>query len=609
MGITGIKRLLLGRPLANAQASEEKIPKWKALAVLSSDALSSTAYATEEILIPLAAFGALALTWSVPVAFAIVSLMVIVTLSYRQTIQAYPNGGGAYVVANENLGPLAGLTAGAALLFGYLLTVAVSVAAGVGAVTSAFPEIAEHRVLLGGAFIAILTWLNLRGVRESATFFAYPTYVFIFSLLALIGFGAWRIASGDVPHAAPILEPVSEAVPLFLILRAFSSGCAALTGIEAISNGVPAFKHPSAQNARTTLVWMTLILGVMFLGITAVSHAYGITPQAAETSISQLARSVFGTGPWYYLIQVATALILILAANTSYNGLPWLAAVLARDRYLPRQLAVQGDRLVFSNSILWLSGASFILLALFGGDAHSLIPLYAVGVFLGFTLSQAGMVVHHRRERQPGWRTGLALNLLGAVTTGVVFLVVGVTKFQDGAWIVALVVPLIVALFRKIHLHYLCVGEELTLSHVDAPPHLAPMRHTAVVPVSGVHRGVIDALRYALSITDDVRAVYVEIDAAAADRMQKEWMRWGHDIPLVILKSPYRSVIGPLIEYLDDLEQTATREAITVIIPEFVTRVWWHNFLHNQTAFMIRAALLFRRGKVITSVRYHLRAG
>jgi amino acid transporter len=604
---TRLKRIILGEPLTNQMAIHERIPKWKALAVLSSDALSSVAYATEEILIPLAAFSALAISWSLPIALAIASLLVIVTISYRQTIDAYPNGGGAYIVAKENIGTYAGLVAGASLLIDYVLTVAVSVASGVENLASAIPFLAAHKELVGAAIIVLIMLFNLRGLRESASVFAIPTYLFIGSFLIMIVVGAWKLATGAVIPVATIVHEQYPALPLFLILRSFSSGCSALTGIEAISNGIPMFRSPGQKNAKTTLVWMSVILGFLFLSITLLSHVYGVIPKEGETAVSLLARSVFGDGFFYYIVAGSTALILILAANTSYADFPRLSSLLAKDRYLPRQLASVGDRLVFSNGILGLSLSAVLLIILFKGDTHHLIPLYAVGVFLSFTLSQGGMVLHHIREKEPGWIRSCFFNLLGAVTTFVVLVVIASTKFLMGAWMVVLFIPILVFIFTRIHRHYLAVGRELSLVGQMPPQKLDPVKHTVIVPISGIHRGVIDALRYAISISKDVRACYVEIDSATTERMQSEWKKWAHEVPFVVLRSPYRSVIAPLLEYLDDVEQTSNGEMITVIIPEFVTKKWRHQILHNQTALLIRTALLFRRGKVVTSVRYHLR--
>ncbi|MGK5085439.1 APC family permease [Bdellovibrionota bacterium FG-1] len=602
-----LKRILVGEPLSNQMAMHERIPKWKALAVLSSDALSSVAYATEEILIPLAAFSSAAVVWSIPIGLAIAGLLIIVTISYRQTIDCYPSGGGAYIVAKENIGIYAGLVAAGSLLIDYVLTVAVSVAAGVENLAAAFPLLIPHKEALGTVIVVVVMLFNLRGVRESATIFAIPTYLFVFSFALMILVGIGKVLTGAVIPVAPLVHEVYPAVPLFLILHAFSSGCSALTGIEAISNGIPVFRQPAQTNAKITLFWMALILGVLFLGLTGLSHVYGLIPKAGETSVSLLSHAIFGNSWFYYLIQGSTALILILAANTSYADFPRLSSLLAKDRYLPRQLASVGDRLVFSNGILGLSAAAILLIIFFKGDTHLLIPLYAVGVFLSFTLSQSGMILHHLREREKRWFRSLIFNALGALTTLTVLVVIASTKFMDGAWMVVLLIPMMVLLFTRIHSHYLAVGSELSLIGQTPPGELRPIKHTVIVPVSGLHRGVLDALRYAMSISDDVRACYVEIDSDTTERMKSEWNRWAHEIPFVVLKSPYRSVIRPLLEYVDDVEQTTHRDMITIIIPEFVTSKWRFQLLHNQTALLIRAALMFRRGKVVTSVRYHLR--
>lgn len=607
MQVGQIKRFFVGEPLTNQMASHERIPKWKALAVMASDALSSTAYATEEILLPLAAFSVLAMSWSMPIALGITTLLVIVSLSYLQTIEAYPGGGGAYTVAKENLGTGAGLVAGAALLLDYVLTVSVSVAAGMANFDSAFPFLQSHRVAFSALVIFIIMVLNLRGIRESATVFAFPTYFFIISFFAMLGVGAWKVLTGQAVAAAPILHETYPELSLFLILRAFSSGCAALSGIEAISNGVTSFRAPEARNAKITLIWMALILAVLFMGTTLLAHVYGVSPREGETIISQLSRSVFGDTLYYYILQFATALILFLAANTAYTGFPSLASMLAKDRFLPRQLASLGDRLVFSNGILGLSFFAFLLIWLFDGDVHKLIPLYAIGVFLSFTLSQSGMVIHHLKLKKPGWISGIAINSTGAVTTLIVLGVVATTKFTHGAWMVILIMPFIVYTLTRIHAHYLAVGKELSLLGATPPGALSKLKHTVVVPISGIHRGVIDALRYAVSISDDVRACYVEIDPETTERVKEEWMKWAHEVPFVVLKSPYRSVIRPLLEYIDDVAQCTHDDMVTVIIPEFVTSKWRYNLLHNQTALLIRTALLFKRGKVVTSVRYHLK--
>ncbi len=606
MAIRKLKRFLVGDPLTTEQMHNERIPKWKALAVLSSDALSSVAYATEEVLIPLSLFSMVAVSWSLPIAGAIALLLLVVTISYRQTIDAYPGGGGAYTVARENIGVNAGLVAGAALLIDYVLTVSVSVAAGIENIASAYPAILPHKATIDVAVIIIIMLFNLRGVRESANVFALPTYLFIASFLVMIAVGFWRLANGDVAAAASVVHAEYPAIPVFLLLRAFASGCSALTGIEAISNGIPIFKEPAQHNAKTTMAWMSFILGSFFLMITVLAHLYGIIPKEGETAVSLLSHAIFGDGIFYYVIQLSTTLILILAANTSFADFPRLSSLLAKDRYLPRQLSSLGDRLVFSNGIAGLSLAAIILIVLFKGDTHLLIPLYAVGVFMSFTLSQLGMVLHHLRDREPHWQKSLVFNFLGAITTAVVLVVLGVTKFLNGAWIVVVLIPLFVLLFKQIHRHYVITAEKLNRPVNKSVREARPLKHTAVVPVSGIHQGVIDALSYALSISNDVRACYVEINQDATEALKKEWADNAPAVPLIILKSPFRSVIAPIVDYIDNVERETDDDMVTVIIPEFVTSKWYHQLLHNQTAIVLYAALRGRRDIVVTSVRYHL---
>jgi amino acid transporter len=602
-----IKRFFIGDPLSTEMMHHERIPKWKALAVLSSDALSSVAYATEEVLIPLAAFSVAAVAWSMPIAIAIGVLLFVITVSYRQTIDTYPGGGGAYTVARENLGVHAGLIAGAALLIDYVLTVAVSVASGVENIASAFPVLLPHKEGLGICIIFLIMLFNLRGLRESANIFALPTYLFIFSFVILIGKGLWDLAFGGAVSAAPIVHEVYPDIPVFLLLRAFSSGCSALTGVEAISNGIPIFRDPAQRNAKITMAWMSFILGALFLSITLLAHIHGVVPVEGETAVSMLARKIFPDSFFYYVVQGSTMLILVLAANTSYADFPRLSSLLAKDRYLPRQLASLGDRLVFSNGIAGLSLAAIFLLVLFKGDTHHLIPLYAVGVFLSFTLSQAGMVAHHLRYKQDGWRKALAFNFIGAITTGIVLVVIGATKFLHGAWMVILLIPFFVFIFKQIHRHYVYTAAKLARplgSKVRETIHT--LKHTAVVPVSGIHQGVVDALNYAKSISKDVRACYVEINPDATVALKKEWAEAAPGIELVVLKSPFRSVIAPIVEYIDNVEREMSDDVVTVIIPEFVTSRWYHQVLHNQTAIVLYAALRGRRDVVVTSVRYHL---
>ena len=600
-----LKRFLIGEPKATAQAPHERLSNPVALAVFSSDALSSVAYATEEILLVLVLAGATALTWSSGIAVAIGLLLLIVTVSYRQTIQAYPAGGGAYLVSKDNLGVPAGLVAGAALLIDYVLTVSVSVAAGVAAITSAWPALYGQRVLLGIVAVAAIAIANLRGLRESGRLFAAPTYLFIISMLGLIVLGLARLLWGETPvvplPSSPVV-PVAAVTP-FLILRAFASGCTALTGVEAISDGVPAFRKPEADNAKRTIAWMAGILLILFLGITFLAREYEVLPREGETVVSQLARMIVGTSPFYYVIQAATALILLLAANTSFADFPRLSYFLARDRFLPRQLVNRGDRLVFSNGVIVLALLASLLLVLFRGETHALIPLYAVGVFISFTLSQAGMVRRHLRLRETGWQRGILINGAGAVTTAVVLTVVGGTKFVDGAFLVVVMIPILVGMFYAIHRHYRQVGEQLRIKHFAVPDKVT---HAVVLLVSDVHMGILNALNYARAISPEVEAVYVSVDEEATKQMRLRWGLWSGGVPLVILDSPYRSVVQPLIEYVNKIQAERKVDFVTIVLPEFVPARWWHTLLHNQTAFWIRAHFLFRKGTVVINVRFHL---
>lgn len=590
-----------------AQARHERLGKVVALAVFSSDALSSVAYATEEILLILVLAAAAATRLSTPIALAITALLAIVAASYRQTIYAYPSGGGSYIVARENLGTVAGLVAAAALLVDYVLTVSVSIAAGVAAITSALPSVQTHKVALGVGAITVIALGNIRGVRESGRLFAVPTYFFITSFGVLLVAGFWKLVTGALEPIPPEEVPAVETLSAFLVLRAFSSGCTAMTGIEAISNGVPAFRPPESRNAAITLTWMAAILGTLFVGITILAHALGVVPRASETVVSQIARGLFGTGLAYYVIQAATALILVLAANTSFADFPRLSSLLARDRFAPRQFANLGERLVFSNGILVLAALAALLIVVFGGETHALIPLYAVGVFISFTLSQSGMVRHWWRDRQPGWRWKIAINGTGAATTGLVTGVIASTKFTHGAWIVVLVIPLLVFTFLAMRSHYADVAHQLSLAGMAGPP---PMRHTVLVVAGDVHRGVVRAVQYARTLAAPevpVRGVFVETDPARTHRLEERWRVAGLGVPLVILTSPYRSLLRPLLEYIDTLQATGDDHVVTIVIPEFLPGRWWQHILHNQTALVIKGALLFRKNTVVVDVPYHLK--
>ncbi len=604
--VSQLKRLLVGEPIPSHLAHHERFSRVTGLAVLSSDPLSSVAYATEEILRVLALAGAGALGLVSPIGFVIAAILAVVVFSYRQTVYAYPNGGGAYIVARENLGQTASLVAAAALLIDYILTVAVSIAAGVAALTSALPQWHPSRVEMTLGFVAVLAVGNLRGIRESGRLFAAPTYFFVVCLLSLVGVGAWHVLTGTVAPVttADALMPASEPLTLFLLLTAFSNGCTAMTGVEAVSNGVPAFRPPESKNAAATMVMMATLAISMFLGITLLAHAYQVLPSATETVVSQLARAVFGgRGLPYYLVQTATMLILVLAANTAYADFPRLASILARDRFLPRQFMNQGDRLAFSNGIVGLSLLAGLLLVLFGGDTHALIPLYMIGVFVSFTLSQAGMVVHWRRVKGPHWRKSAVISGFGALVTGVVFLVVAATKAHEGAWIILLLIPLHVLFFRSTRHHYDVVASQLSLK-AFAPS--APRTSTVLLPLSGVHRAVLQALDYARTLSSDVRAVYVNIDSATTARMQEEWATWGQGVPLVVLDSPYRSLMEPLLEYIERVEAEHPEGYVTVVLPEFIPARWWQHLFHNQRALLIKGALLFRPRTIVTSVPFHL---
>ena len=605
--LSQFKRFIVGKPIPSHLAHHERLSRVTGLAVLSSDPLSSVAYATEEILRVLILAGAGALSIASPIAFIIAAILAVVVFSYRQTLCAYPSGGGAYIVAKDNIGETPALVAAASLLIDYVLTVAVSIAAGVAAITSAFPQWHVNSVELTLAFVVVLMLGNLRGIRESGRIFAAPTYFFVVSILVLVAVGTWRVVTGTVSPVTPVEPMVSTGatLSLFLLLTAFSNGCTAMTGVEAVSNGVPAFKPPESRNAAATMLMMVVLAITMFLGITLLAQSYHVVPSEQETVVSQLARGVFGDrGVAYYAVQAGTMLILVLAANTAYADFPRLASILARDRYLPRQFMNQGDRLAFSNGIVGLSVLAGILLIAFGGDTHALIPLYMIGVFVSFTLSQAGMVMHWRRLRGPGWRTSAAINSVGALVTGIVLLVVAVTKTLEGAWIILLLIPLNVLFFRMTRTHYDGVAAQLRIQGWQS----RGVRHnTVLVPISGIQRAVVEALDYAKTLSTDVRAVYVNVDPAATQELEKSWSHWVAGLQLVVLESPYRSLMEPLLEYIEQVSAERPDGYITVVLPEFVPARWWHHLFHNQRALLIKGALLFKPNTVVTSVPFHLR--
>jgi len=604
--LTQFKRVLFGRPLASDRLEHERLNKKTALAVLSSDAISSVAYATEQTLLVLVVLGAVALNYIVPISAVIVGLLVLVALSYRQTIFAYPSGGGSYTVARDNLGTMPGLVAAAALLTDYTLTVSVSISSGIAAITSAYPALAHHAVAMCIAAVLVLMAVNLRGVRESGIAFSVPTYVFIVMMLLLIGVGLERFYQGTATVSAasspakPMTFPVGFAFT-FLILRAFAEGCVAMTGTEAISNGVSAFKGPSPRNAAITLGWMAGILAVFFLGTSLLARHYGILPSPTETVLSQLGRQIFGPGLLYYSLQYATFAILVLAANTAFADFPRLASILSRDSFMPRQFAARGDRLAFSNGIIALALFAILLIWLFHGDTSALIPLYAIGVFVCFTLSQAGMVVHWLRSREPGWKWRAALNGVGACATALVSIVQVATKFTHGAWIVVLIIPLIILVLRRIHRHYEHFGREVAYNG-QAP--FMFLHHTVIVPVNGITKPTAGALVYATTISEDVRAVYVEVDPNTSAELKSRWSEWDIGVELVVLESPFRSILRPLVAYVDDLTARGEADLVTVVVPEIVPRSWFGHLLHNKTALFIRTAFLFRPNVVVTAVPY-----
>lgn len=613
-----LRRVLLGRPLATSEEHGQRLPKRLGLAVFASDAISSTAYATEEILfilVPVA--GLAALHFLVPISFVVMAVLAIVVTSYRQTIYAYPDGGGAYVVGKDNLGGNWSLVAGASLLVDYSLTVAVSISAGVAAVVSAFPTLLPYRVEIAVGVVAFMALANLRGAKESGTLFAVPTYLYIAALGSLIGYGLFRVYVGGLDRI-PVDEvrldeltggdgahSLAGLAGAYLLARAFSSGAVALTGTEAITNGIPAFRPPESRNAARTLIAMAVILGSFFLGISVLADHLGPLPSESETLLSQMGRVVFGGETFmYYAVQFTTMAILFLAANTAFADFPRLASIMARDGYLPRQLAHRGDRLVFSNGILILSGFASLLLIVFGGVTTALIPLYAVGVFTGFTISQVGMVRHHQRIQEPGWRRGQAINLVGAIGTGLVLVVVVVSKFTTGAWIPVVVIPVIVAGFRAIRRHYDRVRDTLRVPEDWRPP---PHRHTVVVLVSRVHRGVLDALAYADSLhPDHLLAVHVAANDDEAAKVRGQWQRQPFDIPLEVRIDPYRRLFVPIVEYIDEIDDRWNDDVVTVVVPEFVVTSWWARLLHNQSAVLLRARLHLRPRTVVVTVPLHL---
>jgi amino acid transporter len=627
-----VKRLIVGPPIASTEEAHTRLGRPTALTVFASDAISSTAYATEEILLVLVpVIGMAALNSLVPISLVVAGLLTIVITSYRQTIYAYPSGGGSYVVSRENLGVTPSLIAGASLLVDYILTVAVSVSAGIAAITSAFPALRPYRVALCLAAIVVMMLANLRGAKESGKLFAPPVYTYVVSLALLIGYGLYEVFLRGLPpipenveslvtlareHGTPIGPdgyPMFSGLSLLLLLRAFSSGAVALTGVEAISNGVPAFKKPESHNAATTLIAMGLILGSAFMGLSVVAHNLKPTVSEEETLLSIMGRYLYLDSPsaigslgsaLYYILQFSTFAILILAANTAFADFPRVSSIIAADGYLPRQLTNRGDRLVFSNGIVVLAAVAAVLIVAFGGVTSALIPLYAVGVFTGFTLSQAGMVVHHRRVREKGWRRNQYINALGAAATFVVLLVVVVSKFAIGAWIPVVLIPVIYTIFKAIHRHYQRVAAALSIPEgYRSKRH----RHTVIVLVGQVHRGVLDAITYARSLAPDrLLAVSVVYDDEQQARLQQQWEEYEIPVELRTIYSPYRELSGPVMEFIDELDREWPDDVVTVVVPEFVLSHWWEQLLHNQSALVLRSRLRMRPNTVVTAVPIHI---
>lgn len=609
-----VKYFLIGSPLPSEMIAEKRLNKARALAAFSPDALSSVAYANQEIYLGLVVAGAAGLVLSFPIAVAITLLLVIVALSYAQTIQGYPSGGGSYVVARENLGVLPGLVAAGALMLDYVLTAAVSLTAGVAEIVSAFPDLEPFRIVIALGLLLVITLLNMRGMRESGTAMAVPVYLFLAAFIGMEIFGAARILfSGQPPADIPSVAPAPLApLTLFLVMHAFSAGCTALTGIEAISNGVPAFQPPSDVNARKTLRIMAILMALLFLGSMGLSQYLGVIARPNETILSALSRSLLGTSLPYFVVQFTTLGVLAVAANTSFAGFPRLAAILANDKFMPRQLYNVGDRLVFNNGIILLSSLAAALIIAFRGESHALVPLFAVGAFSAFTLSQAGMVVHWYRLRTPGWQLKSFINGLGALVTAVSLLVIGVSKFAEGAWISVLVIPLLVMLFLRIREHYRSVSTQLSLRGL--PPSLRPVpRQRVVIPVSGVHRGMIGAVNFARSISEQVTAVYIDIDPGPDEVvLRNQWEAWFPDVTLKIVSSPFRSVVEPLMSFLDEEDRVHNDGQLAVLVlPDLIPAEPWQSALHNHSSAMIKEALLYRRrqagmNRVIIDVPYHL---
>jgi len=609
---TGLRRVFVGTPLTTSQAISERLDKVRALAIFSADAISSTAYATQEILLVLVLAGSGALGASLPIAAAIAALIIVVAFSYRQTVRAYPSGGGSYTVARENLGTLAGLTAAAALMVDYVLTVAVSVSAAVAAVTSAAPDLYDERLVLAIIGVWIVVLGNLRGVRESGTLFAIPTYLFIASFAAMLLTGFARYAAGVEMHPSDTgISTATGSLGMLLILRAFASGCSALTGLETVANGVPTFKPPESKNAATTMAWMAAILATFFIGATVLAHLLKVTPSEQPTVISQIAKSAFSGTPPYYLVQATTMLVLLMATNSSFAGFPRLASVMAHDGFLPRHMMFRGDRLAFSTGIILLGVLASVLIFVYTADTHRLIPLYAVGVFISFTLSQSGMVVHWLRSQDKGRYHSMIINAIGAIGTAVVVVVAAGTKFTHGAWMVLLAIPVIVLMCVQIYRHYRRVNGQLEIREGDFDQlqgvPVSGSSQTVIVPVEALDRAVLRTIEYARSLSQNVTAVHITDDVKEAETLRAQWEETIPDVPIVIVESPYRALVAPFLAYVDAVDRANPQGRITVVLPEFVAPHFWQNLLHNQPAVRLRRALMRRPNTAVANVLYHLR--
>lgn len=600
-----VRRLLIGSPLSTDRAEHERVGVLGGLSIFASDALSSVAYGPEEVLLVLVLAGAAGLRYMLPVTVLLAALTLIVATSYRQTVVEYPSGGGSYIVGRENLGTFASHVAGASLLVDYNLTAAVSVVSGVAAITSAWPALHPWRVELAVLWVLFIMVVNLRGVRASAATFALPVYGFVLLLLGVSALGLWRALTGTLPRTlvTPDSLQIVEPLGVFLVLRAFSSGCASLTGVEAIANGVQAFRAPSGRNAAHVQLLLALLLSTMLVGIGITAHYMNALPSATETLLSQIGRVLFGRGVLYYLLQILTAIILAVAANTSFSDFPRLSAFMAKDGYLPRHLTQVGDRLVYSHGIIEHAIVASLLIIGFRGDVHRLIPLYAIGVFTAFTISQSGMVVHWVRRGGPGWKAKAIVNGIGGFVTGVVLVVLAITKFVHGAWVIFVIMPIMLLGFRAIRRHYDWIASRLSLEHA---PRVHPLRNLNLLLVGGMHRGTLEALEYLEGLGGDCRAVHIEAEGESQPRVQRIWHEWAQQIPLIVLESPYRNLAAPLVEYIAQVKEREGYEMITVILPEFVLNTWWESLLHNQSALWLQFLLRRVRGVSVLNMRYQL---